>query len=225
MTASATREPLGPGFALRLLLPVVWLGLFLLHGGLALAYEEPGYEVIKTFPEFELRQYEPFLVAETSVQGAFSEVGNQAFRRLFAYISEDKRPQGKIAMTTPVMQQPERPVAASEQGLDQGQGPVQGYRFAFVMPPSFTLDTLPVPENAAIALREVPPRLMAVRRYSGTWREETYRQNEQILFDAVRKEGLTIVGEPIFARYNAPFSLWFLRRNEVLLEIDPESHR
>ena len=60
---------------------------------------------------------------------------------------------------------------------------------------------------------------MAVRRYSGTWSEERYRSNEQQLLAAVQAAGLKTLGPPIFARYNAPFSLWFLRRNEVLIEV------
>lgn len=208
---------------MRILLSAILLGLYLCHGEVALAYEEPGYEIVKSYPEFELRQYQAYLVAETSVDGEFSEVGSQAFRRLFAYISEDKRPQGKIAMTTPVIQQPDPQGVASKEGLAQDRGNLKRYRFAFVMPATYTLDTLPVPVDGEVLLREVPQRLMAVRRYSGTWSEARYRQNEKILFEAIKKQGLREVGEPVFARYNAPFSLWFLRRNEVLLEIDPKS--
>ena len=68
-------------------------------------------------------------------------------------------------------------------------------------------------------IKSVPARLMAVRRYSGTWSEERYRTNEQQLIAAVQAAGLKTLGPPIFARYNAPFSLWFLRRNEVLIEV------
>ena len=184
-----------------------------------MAYEEPGYEVLEVFPDFELRQYASFVVAETVVQGAFSDVGNQAFRRLFAYISEDERPQGKIAMTTPVLQQPADTTTETGHEADDGAGSFKRYRFSFVMPTTSTLESLPVPDNTEVVLNEVPARLMAARRYSGTWSEEKYRQHETILLDAIKKQGLQAVGEPIFARYNAPFSLWFLRRNEVLIEI------
>ncbi|MEJ2492594.1 MAG: heme-binding protein [Desulfuromonadales bacterium] len=187
-----------------------------------MAYEEPKYQVIEIFADFELRQYEPYVVAETFVTGEFSDVGSPAFRRLFAYISEDDRPQGKIAMTTPVIQQPASPVAASGNQEDSDSKEAKSYRFAFVMPEDYTLESLPLPENTAVTLREVPARLMAVRRYSGTWSEARYRQNEKRLLDAIRAQGLDRVGEPLFARYNAPFSLWFLRRNEVLVEIRPQ---
>ena len=205
---------------MRMLSKVLLLSLVMLWSGdLSLAYEEPTYRVIQEYPAFELRQYEAYVVAETQVAGAFDDVGNQAFRRLFRYISADQRPQGKIAMTTPVIQQP---IAAGEDaGADGSTAADSGtrYRFAFVMPAEYTLDDLPRPDNATIQLRSIPARLMAVRRYSGTWSEERYRKNQQQLLEAVQATGLKTLGTPIFARYNAPFSLWFLRRNEVLTEV------
>jgi hypothetical protein len=195
-----------------IVMTAVLLAGLLSWGGNVMAYEEPSYEVVATYADFEVRQYAPYLVAETYVHGAFKDVGSQAFRRLFAYISEDERPQGKIPMTTPVIQQP----ATEPTGKEDAR---KAYRLAFVMPDNYTLETLPKPDNAEILLKEVPARKMAVRRYSGTWSEEKYRENEAILLQALKAEGLPTVGAPIFARYNAPFSLWFLRRNEVLMEL------
>lgn len=192
-----------PGWLWSAVVVAIALSGLLFRGGDAMAYEEPEYRVVATYPEFEVRRYAPYVVAETSVEGPFAEVGNQAFRRLFAYISEDNRPQGKIAMTAPVIQQPTG----------------KRYRFAFVMPSGSTIETLPSPINNEVVLKNVPARTMAVRRYSGTWSEERYRANEAALLKALEREGLRALGEPVFARYNAPFSLWFLRRNEVLVEL------
>ena len=212
--------PSKPVFNLRMLSKVLLLSLAMLWpGDLSLAYEEPAYRVIKTYPAFELRQYDAYVVAETQVAGAFDDVGSQAFRRLFSYISAEQRPQGKIAMTTPVIQQP---IAADENPGDDGSAQAEtgiSYRFAFVMPAEYTLDDLPKPDNLTIQLSSIPARLMAARRYSGTWSEERYRKNQQQLLEAVQAAGLKTLGTPIFARYNAPFSLWFLRRNEVLIEV------
>lgn len=204
---------------MRILCRILIFSIFLvLCGDLALAYEEPQYSVVRTYDDFELRQYEPFVVAEILVEGAFDEVGSQAFRGLFAYISEDDRPQGKIAMTTPVIQQPV--AGEAEEGTEGDKLSNQGsYRFAFVMPAQYRLEDLPLPKSAEVKIKQKPARLMAARRYSGTWSEERYRENEKVLITALAKEGLRVLGEPIFARYNAPFSLWFLRRNEVLIEV------
>ncbi len=177
-------------------------------GGSALAYEEPKYSVVKSYDKFELRQYEPYIVAEVVTSGSFDDIGDKTFRKLFRYISEDERPQGKISMTVPVIQQP-----LPEEPADKS------YRFAFVMPAEYSLEELPVPADTDVLLREVPARLMGTRRYSGTWSEARYRKNEAILLEAVRAAGYATVGTPVFARYNAPFSFWFLRRNEVLIEV------
>lgn len=187
---------------------LIFAGLLL--GGVALAYDEPKYSVVKTFEEFELRQYEPYIVAEVQTSGDFDEIGNNAFRKLFRFISEDDRPQGKISMTVPVIQQP-----LSEQAAEKS------YRFAFVMPSGYNMDELPIPDDTSVQLKNIPARLLAARRYSGTWSQERYQKNEAILLDAAGKAGLIAVNKPIFARYNAPFSLWFLRRNEVLIEVMP----
>ena len=150
---------------------------------------------------------------------AVADVGGEAFRRLFDYISEGDRPQGKIAMTTPVIQQP-LPAVTEQSAIDDvSPGAEKRYRFAFVMPVGYSLEELPRPENAEVRIESVPARLMAARRYSGTWSEERYRSNERQLLAAVQAAGLKTLGPPIFARYNAPFSLWFLRRNEVLVEV------
>jgi hypothetical protein len=201
--------------------------ILLLHGGTALAYEGPKYDVVGKYEGFELRRYAPYIIAETIVSGDFDEVGNEAFRVLFRYISGENRKKTKIPMTAPVEQSPvvesgekikmTAPVVQTAQGRNQ-----DSYGFAFIMPSEYTLDTLPKPEDPRIKIRTVKARLMAVRAYSGTWSEKRYRKNEAALLEAVEDAGLTRIGEPVFARYNSPFTLWFLRRNEVLVQVKAE---
>jgi hypothetical protein len=206
----------------------LFAGLLLLsYGGNALAYEEPKYDIVGIYEDFELRHYAPYIVAETAVSGDFDKVGNKAFRILFDYISGDNRKKIKIPMTAPVNQSPE--IASGEKiamTAPVAQTPLperrDSYTFSFIMPSKYTLDTLPEPQDPRIRLRQVKARLMAARSYSGTWSEKRYRRNEAALMQAVKAAGLTTVGEPIFARYNSPFALWFLRRNEVLVEVKEE---
>jgi len=192
-----------------------------------LAYEQPNYDIVRKYDGFELRQYAPYIVAETLVSGDFDKVGNEAFRILVRYISGNNRKKIEIPMTAPVNQSPEMnagekikmtaPVVQAPQGRNQGS-----YVFSFIMPSQYRLETLPEPEDPRIKLRQVKARLLAARTYSGTWSERRYRENEAALLEAAKAAGLTAVGEPIFARYNSPFTLWFLRRNEVLVEVAVE---
>ena len=113
----------------------------------------------------------------------------------------------KIEMTAPVEQAPH--------GKD-----TDTYVFSFIMPSKYTLETLPSPVDPRVTLRQVKSRLLAALTYSGTWSEKRYRQHEAALLEAVKNAGLITIGESIFARYNSPFTLWFLRRNEVLVEVE-----
>jgi hypothetical protein len=205
--------------------------LFFLSVGVAvMAYEEPHYEVVKRYSEFELRQYDAYLVAETEVSGDFGEVGNRAFRVLADFIGGKNRKKEEISMTAPVEQRPAN--GSSEQiamtspvtqARKPGAGEQGSYVFSFVMPKKYTLATLPEPLDSRIRVREVPGRLIAARTYSGTWSEKAYQENELALFQAMQEATLQPVGHPVFARYNSPFALWFLRRNEVLVEVKPQS--
>lgn len=173
--------------------------------GVVMAAEEPRFDVVQAYEDFELRSYAPFVVAETEVEGAFENAGNAGFRVLFRYIDRGNARSESISMTAPVTQR------------ETGAKAVVG----FVMPDSYTLDTLPAPADDRIRMREVPARRVAAMRYSGTWSEARYREHEAALRAALAREGLRAVGEPIWARYNAPFVPWFLRRNEVLIEVAP----
>jgi hypothetical protein len=201
--------------------------MLLLAGANAVAIEEPKYEVVKTYPDFELRRYAPYLVAETEVSGDFDEVGNKAFRVLAAYIFGENRAQEKMEMTATVNQ---RPVAEEGEKMamtapvtqrPKGGADPDTYVLSFVMPSGYTLDTLPEPLNPQVRLREEPAKLMAVRGYSGRWTQANYREHESQLLAAVERAELTPIGVPVYARYNSPFSLWFLRRNEVMVEVEP----
>jgi hypothetical protein len=197
----------------------------LLTGANVMAIEEPTYEVVKSYPELELRRYEPFLVAETEVDGDFDEVGSQAFRILAAYIFGENKSQAKMEMTAPVNQRPaagegeKMAMTAPVSQRSKGSGGSDTFVLSFVMPSGYSLDSLPVPLDPRVLLREEPAKLMAVRSYSGRWTEANYRENESLLLAAVEKAGLTPVAAPVYARYNTPFSLPFLRRNEAMVEV------
>lgn len=204
-----------------------WLGATLLFSGTsAMATEEPRFQLLQQTEDYELRDYEPYRVAEVEVRGSFENVGSEAFKILAGYIFGDNQGQAKIEMTAPVNQ---RPAETLPPGLrlemtapvtqrPRGSGP-DTYVISFVMPVRFTLETLPKPNNPRIVLREEPACRIAARRYAGSWTEERYSDEERRLLEALRRDGLHPSGAPIYARYNSPFSLPMLRRNEILVPL------
>jgi hypothetical protein len=184
----------------------------------AMAIEEAKYKVVEKDNRFEIRDYTPHILAETIVEGDLKGAGNKAFNRLFRYISGDNRSRKKVAMTAPVSQQPMG--EKIEMTAPVGQRRVQEkWAVSFMMPASYTIETLPEPEDPNITLRQVPARRMASVRYSGFWTEKRYLRYKSELESWIKEKGLTIVGDPMWARYNPPFTPWFLRRNEILIPI------
>lgn len=198
---------------------VLLIGSFSLGAGEAVAIEESSYTVVEQADNFELRMYAPRIVAETLVEGDFSEVGNAGFRRLAGYIFGDNRKQQDIDMTAPVSQESASEKIAMTAPVNQET--VGGkWRITFTMPAGYTMETLPTPLDDRVILKQEPARLMAAIRYSGTWSRERYQEKEASLRSFIDEQGLRVVGEPVFARYNPPFTLWFLRRNEVLIPVE-----
>ena len=184
----------------------------------AMALEEAPYKPIETQGAFELREYAPYVVAETYVEGEFDSVGNEGFRRLVRYIGGDNRTKTSIAMTAPVEQAPASQKIAMTAPVEQAKSGDR-WRVAFVLPASYTVDNAPAPNDERVKLAQMPPRLMASVRYSGRWTEENYAKNLAELEAWIKQQGLVPVGEPVWARYNPPMMPWFMRRNEILVPV------
>jgi hypothetical protein len=192
----------------------------------AMAIEEPTFRVLTQDGAFELREYSAYVVAETRVEASFTSAGNIAFQRLFRYISGNNVSQQKIAMTAPVTQsrgEKGEKIAMTAPVSQVADG--AAYRVAFTLPTQYTLKTAPKPLDPTIEIREVPARLIACWRYSGRWTDANYRENEQQLRAAIKARGLVARGDAILARYNPPFTPWFLRRNEVLIPVAQPTRR
>ena len=184
----------------------------------AMAIEEAAYKVVQKDSPFELRDYAPHILAETVVDGTLENAGNTAFSPLFRYISGANKSRGKVAMTAPVSQ--EQAAEKIPMTAPVGQQRVQNkWAISFMMPAGSTLESLPVPTNPQVTLRQVPARRMAAVRYSGTWSEKRYLEHLQELEAWLQKKGLIKTGDPVWARYNPPFTPWFMRRNEILIPV------
>lgn len=183
----------------------------------SMAIEEAPYTLVKSDDSFEIRDYGSYLLAETLVEGDFEDAGSKAFQRLFRYISGDNTAKSKIAMTAPVAQKTSEKIDMTAPVGQEKSG--DQWVVSFVMPATYTMETLPVPDDTKVTLRQVPARRMAAVRYSGFWSEKNYKKNMLKLEGWIQKEGLAVIGPPVWARYNAPFVPWFMRRNEILMPI------
>ena len=187
--------------------------LVLLPAASAFAYEEPAYEVVREADGYELREYAPYLVAETTVDGGFDETGTAAFERLAGYIFGNNRRRDRMAagpddsvrmkMTVPVTR--------------QQNGRTTVYRF--VMERAYDMDSLPVPNDRRVTLRRVPGGTVAALRYRGRITAKRFAGQAARLRAALERDGFEPAGEAVSAVYNGPFTPPFLRRNEVLIPL------
>lgn len=193
-----------------------------------MATEEPKFTLIEKSEPFELRLYAPLIVAEVQVEGDLDAASNQGFRLIAAYIFGKNQIAEKIAMTAPVG------IEASEQrksakiamtapvGIESSRSPnnaVNQWTVSFVMPSEYTMASLPKPLDSQVKIREVPAEKRAVITFSGFYNEEKVLDKTQALRDWMQSKNLKAVGEPQFARYNPPWTLPFMRRNEVMIQV------
>ena len=183
------------------------------------AVEEAEYKVVKKDGDIELRDYEASIVAETLVKSDFKGASNKAFRTLFRYIDGENEASGKIAMTAPVSQEPGSQKIDMTAPVSQ-EAAEDGWSVSFMMPASFTMETIPKPTNPAVKIREIPAYRAAAIRYSGTWSEKNYNEHHDLLTGWLHEQGLQPAGPAVWARYNAPFTPWFMRRNEILIRVE-----
>ncbi|MEO7057827.1 MAG: heme-binding protein [Caldimonas sp.] len=185
---------------------------------LSQAVEEPGYDVVQQLDGAEIRQYAPYVVAEVLVSGPAEEAGNQAFPILAGYIFGKNKGATKFDMTAPVTQ------AAAPVKLEMTAPVTQaaaagGFVVQFVLPKGVTLASAPEPIDPRVQLREIPGRRVGAIRYSGFWSQGNYAEHLAKLEQAMRSAHISWTGEPTLARYNPPFTPWFMRRNEIWLEV------
>lgn len=168
--------------------------------------EEQPYDIVREYPDFELRAYPEHLIAETRVTGSFEGAGNKSFMRLVGYISGRNARSQKVAMTAPVVQQADGDEA-------------RGYIVSFVMPASLAMHDAPDPTDDGVRLRTIAAQTAAALSFSGRWSKGRYEQHAQRLLGALEAAGLEVDGPLRFARFDPPWMPWFLRRNEVVVPV------
>jgi hypothetical protein len=165
-------------------------------------YETPNYEVVKKEGNIEIRSYPSFLKAEVRLEGEREQVSGKAFSILFSYITGKNTGENKISMTIPVLQEKNNKANA--------------WDVSFLLPKNFNLLNAPKPKDDRIKLIQTKQAKLVAISFSGFWSEKNMQKHKALLDEFVKKEGLKIKAGEVFAFYNSPYTLPWLRRNEVL---------
>lgn len=186
-----------------------------------MATEEPKYTVLEKEPPFEVRYYAPMIVAEVEVDGDLDQASSQGFRLIAAYIFGQNQVSEKIAMTAPVTVVDQTMKSAkiamtAPVGIESSAGK---WVVSFVMPAEYTMETLPKPMNSQVLLRQIPAVKKAVIHFSGFYNDQKVAEKTVELEQWMKSRNLHSAGAPNFARYNPPWTLPFMRRNEVMISL------
>jgi hypothetical protein len=190
--------------------------------------EEAPYTIISKFENIEVRRYKKVMAVETFVQQeAFKDASNIAFKRLFEYITGENIPANNIAMTAPVMAYPSNSGSGTGKKISMtspviaqpGKSIQKGWTLRFVLPEKFTLKTSPLPLNPLVTLVELPAKTIAAINYTGLWDDEKFQEQRYLLNQWLEKNSYISVSTPAYAGYDPPWALPFLRRNEVMIDV------
>jgi hypothetical protein len=181
--------------------------------------DEPKYQVLNDFGHIQIRQYPALVIAQTEVNADYKNSSSQGFERLAGYIFGNNKKQQKIAMTAPVIQEQEvETMAMTAPVIQQKSGPV--WQMAFVLPSNYSVSTAPVPVDSAVFITGIPGKKVAVIRYSGSLSEQGIEEKSEELKNWLDKQGYKAISPSRSAAYDPPWTLPFLRRNEVHIDIE-----
>ena len=169
-----------------------------------MANEEPDYIVLKKENDIEIRQYKNFLTASIEMEGDRKEAIGKGFRSLFKYISGENKNKESISMTVPVMQK--------STGNNK-------WSISFVVPKKFNLQNVPQPDNQSVKIKNNPDLKVIAITFSGLFSDGNIEENETKLRNYIKEKGIKIEESVIYAGYNAPWTPWFLKRNEVMFKL------
>ena len=206
---------MGLSLIIVLLVVIVWS----FWGYFSSRVEQTEYFVLKKTNDYEIRSYPAHLVAQTTVTGPYRDTLQQGFRIVAGYIFGGNTRKESISMTAPVVEQKRSgqsiamtaPVMANIEGAS--------HTIAFSMPRSYTIATLPAPTDSRVTIAQIPAKKMAARRFSMYRTDGRVQSKKQKLLSALSHDKVTVIGEPQYAGYNAPWTPPWMMRNEVLIEI------
>jgi hypothetical protein len=183
------------------------------------SYEEAGYTVQEDHGSIQIRQYKPLLVAQTEVAANYDDASGKAFRRLFNYISGENKKQQKIVMTAPVIRERQNEeITMTAPVFQQKSG--QTWLMSFVLPSEYTMTTAPIPLDSSVAIKEQPSKKVAVLSYSGFLSEQGIEEKTHELTSWLAEKSYKSISSARSAGFDPPWTLPFLRRNEVHIDIE-----
>lgn len=188
-------------------------------GSAAMAVETAAFKEVLHDGDFELRDYPALVVAEVTVTGDQKEAANKGFRLLAGYIFGGNQKRQSIAMAAPVAQQAVSEKIAMTAPVAQTQTAADTWVIRFTMPSTWSLQTLPVPNDPNVKLRNTEPARFAVLRFSGVAGPNDMETKSSELLALVKAHDQSAIGPVSLAQYNPPWTLWFMRRNEVMVEV------
>ena len=166
--------------------------------------EKPKYQVVSSQANIEIRKYNPMIIALVEVQGERKEAIRGGFKMLADYIFGNNKSKEDIPMTAPVKQQKFQ----------------KNWQISFIMPSEYNMETLPQPNNKNIGLKELPSKKYIVINFSGVILDQNITLHEEKLKKHILENEMHILSPPIYAFYNPPWTLSFMRRNEIMMEIN-----
>jgi len=207
--------------------------LFIMWGAIVSNVEQPKYSIVQTDGDIEIRHYEPMIIAKVRVDGERQAAVSSGFKLLAAYIFGDNTAQNKMNMTSPVKQvSVQEDIGASPPVTQQKikmTAPVRQkkvnniWEVSFVMPSKYTKETLPKPINSKVHIESIPKKQYAVIVFSGLISDKNLQKNKDKLLGYLAKNNIKMLSSPIYAFYNPPWTMPFLRKNEVLVEVPYKS--
>jgi hypothetical protein len=203
-----------------ILVPLTIAAALMLVAGPAAAVEEPAFKTVLSDGAFEIRDYPGLIVAEVTVTGEQKEAANKGFRLLAGYIFGGNKSRKSIAMTAPVAQAPVSEKIAMTAPVTQVQN-AETWTVRFTMPSAYTMEALPEPNDPKVQLRRLPATRFAVLRFSGLAKKGDVDLKSAELVAATKAHRLRTSGGVTLARYNPPWTPWLMRRNEVMVPVEP----
>lgn len=203
---------------------LLWTVMGLLTSGCSFfgrgSEEQPSYKIISKQGNKEIRRYDGYIIAKTTVTGSFRDAQSEGFRILASYIFGNNKSRQKISMTAPVVQQSGNEKISMTAPVLIVPAGKKTWTMTFSMPSKYSIEALPVPNDERVKIEKVEEKLVAALTFSGFWSETKIAEKGQELSEWMKGyQGYELSSLPMFAGYNPPWTLPFLRRNEILIEL------